>query len=295
MPSSTILMNWVGYNLEPHTQIITCEVTQLGTKLRFIMKHDNALSSISIKGFSLIEILVSLLLGSALLILSFNLYFSTKQSEALSTTILNTQTEARNGLHFIRQGVEHAGFTTNVMNIQKEVIFPLNNRFAAGQVIHLRATDPFNQALTVRLQGDEQIPLRACNGAVIPNANTSTFELWYEFFVDDNILYCQLYNDGTQSGDAVPLANSIAGLKIRAFTQNPLTGLTAIRVDTDFNLTGIFDEIKGVQVQLISRSDQPIRPENALTAITITGFDDVEFNDRFFYINTNRYFVAQNQ
>jgi len=231
--------------------------------------------------------MVSLLLGSILLALSFNLYYSTKKSEQLATSVLNAQTESRNALHLIRHSIEHAGYTTEVnSNIPKSTIFKANDRFNQGQVLRISGTN--SQTLLVRLQGDAERPLRACNGETIPTVTaTSDQETWYEFYTQGDQLLCQVYQNEIAFGEATIIAQPVAALKLRSFSGTQAKTILA----TDSQA----DDIKSVQVQLVVRSQNKTRAENAISTIKLTGFNALTFNDQYFYTNTNRYFLAKNQ
>lgn len=244
----------------------------------------------STTGFSIVELMISLLLGSALLIMSFHLYFSTKQSELLATTILNTQTEARNAMHHIRQAIEHAGYLTNV-TLDSDSNFEANTEFNAGQVIRIKQ-DNTSASLLVRMQGDKDRPLRSCDGEDIVAIDADLGETWYEFYTEEDQLLCQVYVNGTKTTDAVTIAAPIAALKLRLFSEDD-TANTFIRTDSA-SMTAE-EIIKGIQVQLVVRSEETVRPAASVTTIAITGFEDLEFEDKHYYINNNRYFIAQNQ
>ena len=246
------------------------------------------------QGFSIVEMLVSILLGSALLALSFNLYFSTKKSEQLTVEVLNTQTEARNGMHLLRQAIEHAGYTTDVQTAQsKEILFPENEMFAAGQVIRIDGAKT-NQSMMVRLQGDNQKALRACNGNIVaPVTETQVYETWYKFYSEDEKLMCQVYQNGEKNGEPVLIAAPVVAMNFRAFATTADSDNHNTKVTTSAGIS--HDLIKSVQVQLIVRSQDKIRNEDATSTIALTGFSDLTFNDRYLYVNTNQYFLAQNQ
>lgn len=255
-----------------------------------LMKY-NHLNQQKTAGLSLVELLMAVLLSSFLVLMTVNLYFGTKKTEQLATTSLETQTQASNALHLLRQAVEHAGFSSEVSNAQaKKSTFTANDLFAAGQVLRITGSND-NQRLLVRLQGDEALPLRACNGDTIA-LGSITAQTVYEFYVDESALKCQLYENNLATGDPVIIANNVAAFKLRATTQTSNNLVTQIQEETPIAAN---QAIKGLHIQLILRSQRSIRTEPKRTLIQVTGFDDLEFNDEFYYVDSSHYFLAQNQ
>lgn len=243
------------------------------------------------QGFSLVELMISLLLGTFLLALTMNLFFGTKQTEKLATTVLETQTEARNAMHVIRQAIEHAGYTTQVQSDEaKQLTFAPTAQFAAGQVLRV-LEDGDEQRLLVRLQGDDTILLRACDGSAI-KTDTNGVQTSYEFYLENEQLLCQVYENGIATNDAIVLGDGITAFKLRAFSNVGNTVVTRVSMTTPISSEDI---IKGVQVQLVIKSQQPIRASDRATSISLTGFAAKNYNDRFYYVDAADYFLAKNQ
>lgn len=246
-------------------------------------------------GLTIVEMMIALLLGTGLLVIAFNLYYSTKQAEHLATSVLQTQTEARNALHLIRQSIEHAGYISDIANNpQREQIFPASGPFAKGEVIRISGSGD-NQHLLVRLQGDSRKPLRACNGDIIPPVQTTAAqETWIEFSVVAEQLRCQVYQNGALISDAMTIASPVAALRLRAFTKTTANAQPTTHIYDNTTALANNEIVKGVQVQLVTRSRDRIRRDDRLSSLPLTGFNDLQFADQYFYINSNQFFVTEN-
>jgi len=243
-----------------------------------------------VQGFTLIELLIAVTLGTALLTMVFGLFYSTKRTEQLNSASVELQASARNIFHLVRHSVEHAGYTTVVTSSQaKSQVFTATDKFAAGQVLRL-ADLAGQQTLLVRLQGDDQQPLRACSGSTIAPSNSTNPWVHYEFALANDQLNCRVFDAAGQQLEQLVIGTNIARFDVRLFTSN--ASGTQTQTNQSLAQTALAE---GAQLQLIIKSERPVRAQVSDKTYSANGFADFQVSDQHLYHQISHYFIAQNR
>ena len=164
------------------------------------------------QGFTLVELLVSVLLASIVSALALTLFFSTNSLRSKSIQVVDGVLGESNVLGMIQDSVEMAGYAEDItLSFSRDLSFPSNSLFAAGQVLRIIGTAN-DQRLIVRFKGPSRQVFRACNGEEIPVDAAYIRELR----VDSGALLCRDLNpDGTTIAEST-INNNIIRLHFRA-------------------------------------------------------------------------------
>jgi len=176
------------------------------------------------QGFSLIEIMVSLLIGVVLSVGIIQIFISAKQAYLIQRQSSRIQEDARFALEAIKKQVRQSSYKADSSRLNK-FAFPMDsgagfpNLFdQATQVIfgERDLSNPVRDRIVFRYQGQDDGSIRDCIGRT-PRANETVVSM---FFIDDGdgdgitSLHCQVNDLPTAGGGNQPLVDGLERMLI---------------------------------------------------------------------------------
>lgn len=187
------------------------------------------------KGISLIQLMVSIVIGLMLTIVVVQLFLGSKESYRLQQGLSSMQESGRLAVYVLRDSIQMAGFP-QYMNI--------------SPLVDTTTVDKKSDELTIQFYSDTD-----CLGNDITNIGNIAIN---KFYVDNESLMCL----GNGSRDAIPLMEGILQMQVVYGVDDDLDGVAnryqnATTVDAESN----WDQIVSIRVALLAKSDDVVKPK----------------------------------
>jgi len=209
------------------------------------------------KGISLIEIMISLVVGLMLTAGVIQIYAANKQTYRVADATARIQENARFALELLGRHIRMAGYRQDVTQSTTDA-FPvltggtLNTAFStAGQIIS--GMNGAIDNITIRYLGNDDGTIKTCSGS-----NASSNQIINErFFISGTTLKCGpeiFQQDGTQivGYNAQPLLEGVENIQITYGIDNNGDG-TADRYDLSTGVTD-WNQVVSVRISLLLQS-----------------------------------------
>ena len=239
---------------------------------RSVSKHN------SVKGFSLVELLVATLLGLIVSLGVGRAFIGSKEGFTLIQSSSLMQENGRFSMGFIRESVQLAGFKP--AGSLSEYVFPVDSipsggNWQASQVIAGTSGSAAGQdTMTVRYFGYSDAYVRDCVGGTV----AATGYITQHFYVDatNNALMCRI-----NTGAPQVIVEGVERFRVSYGVDDDLDGATDMYLSADdVQASSLWDRVKVVKVYLIARDLDPINTLEYSRTFTL-GDQTVTFDDNF--------------
>ncbi len=167
------------------------------------------------RGFSLPEVMISMLLGTLVMAISLQVFSNSEKTASITSALTKIASEATNAMNLFGINIEQAGYFSNLNFLDSGSRFPADGDFKEGQVVFLYPPDAKgNSSIIFRLEGDDnvpgaRIPVYDCLGNEVPAGEIVTMMMK----VDDNRnLVC--HREG-KPDEAIIYAGNVESLVMR--------------------------------------------------------------------------------
>ena len=169
------------------------------------------------RGFSMIELMISLVLGLIMLGAIGAIYLSSKRTYSTTESLSRSQESARFANRFVARELRMAGYNTIYESglVTKTLVFPAAGGMVAGQVVSgvensggSGSIQAGTDSITFRFTGNAAGPIRDCTGTTDNTALVKTAVL---FVNDSNQLTC---NVSPTPGTDQPLVDGIVDMEL---------------------------------------------------------------------------------
>lgn len=227
----------------------------------------------STRGFSLVELMISLSLGLFLSLSVIQTYLTTLKSDRVIFASTEIQENARFALQVLEKGLQQAGYFSDITNDRERyfksnnsqwqsTVFTNNNALQGfddsespieNQPASVEGTDQvFLRFMSDQLVSGEGAPWYDCNGVTIPE-NTA-IQLGFYISTDSRSLMCMSELPGNADGtpaDHQPLISNVTGFQLLYGVDSSNDGAINQYVDAqDVIAAGGWDNVKTIKVSL---------------------------------------------
>jgi len=127
-------------------------------------------------------------------------------------------------------------------------------------------------------------------GSTIAPSNSTNPWVHYEFALANDQLNCRVFDAAGQQLEQLVIGTNIARFDVRLFTSN--ASGTQTQTNQSLAQTALAE---GAQLQLIIKSERPVRAQVSDKTYSANGFADFQVSDQHLYHQISHYFIAQNR
>lgn len=219
-------------------------------------------------GFTIVEAMISVLIGIILLAGSMQIFISSKDSFRLQEAISLIQDDARFVMHFITRDLRHAGYPREDLGVDE----------AAGEALAFDIIS--NNATSNNTQNDsDQIAVQYeanndCTGNVTPSKVGFSTVTVNKYYLDGNVFKCS-----GNSGNTIDLAENIERFHVLYGRDTDNDGIANSYLTAN-NITGVaaWNSVVSVRFALLFASESDVgvtlKTFNLLNEVTYTPPDD---------------------
>ncbi|MGH8260917.1 MAG: PilW family protein [Steroidobacteraceae bacterium] len=201
---------------------------------------------LKVRGFSLIELSVAMVIALFLLGGMLTLLQDTRRTTTDQSQLAQLQDEERVAMTMITDTIQQAGYYANPESTNVSAALPADSSFAVGQAVTGTTGGAYGDTVTVRYQGDSTSSVLDCVGGVIANGTTEEMQFSVQADAHSNLrLVC------TINGTATPLVSNVQSLTIEYGVDVSGTGSVSAYLPASSMTSAYWSSVDSVKITVV--------------------------------------------